>query len=82
MSTNNRAFSILEALFPNALPNAIVCYDAYSAWLKLACRKYQLCMAHLLRDLKFFEDYGPCKWVEQINGLFCASTAANGQSET
>lgn len=67
--TNNRAFATLEALFPNGLPNTIVCHDAYSAWFKLACRKHQLCMAHLLRDLKYFEDYEPCKWVEQTKLL-------------
>ncbi len=27
-------------------------------------------MAHLLRDLKYFVDYEPCKWVEQIKNHF------------
>lgn len=68
--TNNRAFESLKTVFPNGLPNAIVCHDAYAAWFQLDTRKHQLCLAHLLRDLQYFEDYEPCKWTEQIKALF------------
>lgn len=68
--TNNRAFDSLKTTFPNGLPNAIVCHDAYATWFQLATRKHQLCIAHLLRDLQYFEDYEPCKWVEQIKAIF------------
>lgn len=69
----SRSFQSLKTVFPNGLPNAIVCHDAYATWFQLATRKHQLCMAHLLRDLKYFEQYEPCKWTEQIKFLFYES---------
>jgi len=69
--SNNRRFATLEGLFPNGLPNTTIVHDAYAAWFKLLGKKHQLCLAHLLRDLNYFQElYPTCEWVTHLKDLF------------
>jgi transposase len=68
--TDNRGYATLETLFPKGLPQAIIGHDAYSAWFKLPAKGHQLCLAHLLRDINFFEEVYKSEWVTNLKTLF------------
>ena len=69
--SDNRGFATLEALFPNGLPHTTIVHDAYAAWLKLIGKSHQLCLAHLLREINYFQElYPTCEWVTNLKGIF------------
>jgi transposase len=69
--SDNRGFATLEALFPNGLPQTTIVHDAYAAWLKLIGKNHQLCLAHLLRELNYFQElYPTCEWVTNLKAIF------------
>ena len=81
--SDNRGFATLEELYPNGLPNTIIGHDAYSCWFKFKAKGHQLCMAHLQRDILYFEQiYSCCHWVTKIKQLFLDALLWKKGSET
>lgn len=75
--SDNRGFATLNQLFPDGLPHAILVHDAYPAWFKLAAKAHQLCLAHLQRDLNYFDEcYLNCEWIQNVKQLFFNATQA------
>jgi transposase len=69
--SDNRGFATLNTLFPNGLPNTTIIHDAYPAWFKLLGKNHQLCLAHLLRDLNYFQELYPnAQWISDLKTLF------------
>lgn len=69
--SDNRGSATLDYLFPNGLPHSVLVHDAYAAWIKFVGNQHQLCLAHLLRNLNYFEElYANCHWVVQVKNLF------------
>jgi transposase len=58
----NRGYSTVEEYFSNGFTNAVYVSDCWSAQLKTPALKHQLCFAHLLRELKNFEETFKCQW--------------------
>ncbi len=53
--SESRGSKTIDNLFPDGFPNAILNSDRWAAQLKTTAKGHQLCVAHLLRDLKFLQ---------------------------
>lgn len=67
--SKTRGFSTIEQTFPDGFPNATYVSDSLSAQLKTVAKHHQLCLAHLLRELNYFEQIYKHKWVTDMKEL-------------
>jgi transposase len=67
--SKSRGFATISKIFANGFPNATYVSDSLSAQLKTVARQHQLCLAHLLRELKFFEELYHHEWVNDMTTL-------------
>jgi transposase len=67
--TKSRGFVTVTNTFPNGFPNATYISDSLSAQLKTSARRHQLCLAHLLRELNYFEELYHHKWVIDMKAI-------------
>jgi transposase len=75
----NRGYSTVEEYFSNGFSNAIYVSDCWSAQLKIPALKHQLCFAHLLRELKNFEETFKCEWSLKVKELLQKSIKLKNQ---
>ena len=54
--TENRASQTVEAEWSEGLPKAVFVSDRYAAQLKMPSRGNQVCLGHLLRDVKYLRE--------------------------
>ena len=73
--TNSRGFVTVKNTFPDGSPNATYVSDSLSAQLKTTSKRHQLCLAHLLRELKYFEETYHHKWVIEMTALLKSAIA-------
>ena len=60
-----------DTFYPHGLPNAILVTDCLAMQLATETREHQVCLSHLLRELKAMqEDYPKQVWPTQITALF------------
>lgn len=67
--SKSRGFVTIQNTFPNGFPNATYVSDSLSAQLKTNAKRHQLCLAHLLRELKYFEQLFCHKWAIDMKVL-------------
>ncbi len=67
--SKSRGFVTVDKTFPNGFPNATYVSDSLSAQLKTVARRHQLCLAHLLRELNYFEETFHHKWAIDMKAL-------------
>jgi len=67
--TKSRGFVTISNTFPKGFPNSTYVSDSLSAQLKTVAKRHQLCLAHLLRELKYFEQTFNHKWVIEMTAL-------------
>lgn len=67
--SKSRGFVTIGKIFPKGFPNATYVSDSLSAQLKTVARQHQLCLAHLLRELKYFEELYHHDWVNDMTSL-------------
>jgi transposase len=67
--SKSRGFVTVEKTFPDGFKNATFVSDSLSAQLKTTARRHQLCLAHLLRELNFFQEMYHHKWVTDMKDL-------------
>lgn len=67
--SKSRGFVTVENTFPQGFGNATFVSDSLSAQLKTPAKRHQLCLAHLLRELNYFEQIYHHKWVTQMKDL-------------
>ncbi len=58
----NRGYKTIEQYFADGFPLSVYVSDCWAAQLKVVAFLHQLCTAHLLRELRNFEDALGCKW--------------------
>ena len=75
----NRGYSTVEEYFAKGFTNAIYVSDCWSAQLKIPALKHQLCFAHLLRELKNFEETFKCEWSFKMKQLLQKSIKLKNQ---
>lgn len=69
--SDNRGGRTIEEQFPNGLPLAGLVHDRYACHFNCEASYHQMCMAHLLRDLKYITELydGKCEWAIQMKAL-------------
>lgn len=67
--TKSRGFVTVNKTFPNGFPNATYVSDSLSAQLKTFSKRHQLCLAHLLRELNYFEENYHHEWATDMKVL-------------
>ena len=69
--SDNRAAKTIETQFPNGLPLTGLVHDRYACHFNCEATYHQMCMAHLLRDLKYITQlYGnKCEWAMNMKTL-------------
>ena len=67
--SKSRGFITISNNFPNGFPNATYVSDSLSAQLKTLASEHQLCLAHLLRELNYFNEIYNCKWSIEMKAL-------------
>jgi transposase len=65
----NRGFATVQQTFPEGLPNATLVSDSWAAQLKTPAKNHQLCLAHLFRELNFFQEMYHIKWVADMKDI-------------
>ena len=66
----SRGYKTITETFSNGFPNSIYVSDSLPAQLKVNTTAKQLCLAHLMRELKNFEDAFNCTWAPKLKQLF------------
>lgn len=66
----SRGYLTIKEEFPDGLPNAVLCHDAWKPHFQMQTRDHQLCIAHLLRDLEFLEKRYQHPWPIECKTLF------------
>jgi transposase len=67
--SKSRGFETINNTFPGGFPKATYVSDSLSAQLKTTAKSHQLCMAHLLRDLTYFQEIYLISWPTQMKDL-------------
>jgi transposase len=67
----HRSYEVVEEYFPGGFIHAIFTSDCYASQLKTPAMAHQLCLAHLLRELKNFETSLCDTWSPQMIALLC-----------
>jgi transposase len=67
--SKSRGFVTVGKTFPDGFVNATFISDSLSAQLKTFARRHQLCLAHLLRELSFFQELYHHKWATEMKDL-------------
>jgi len=65
----SRGYDTIQNTFPNGLPQTVLVSDSLAAQLKTPTKQKQLCIAHLLRELKNFETAVNCSWSSGLKQL-------------
>jgi transposase len=66
----SRSYNSIIETFSNGFPMSIYVSDSLSAQLKINTKAKQLCLAHLMRELKSFENAFNCTWSPKLKQLF------------
>ena len=67
--SKSRGFVTVENTFREGFRNATFVSDSLSAQLKTPAKRHQLCLAHLMRELNYFEQIYHHKWATQMKDL-------------
>ena len=62
----SRGFEVIEEHFPGGFPEAFLGHDSLAAQFKTIAKAHQMCMAHILRELKWNIEAYNCEWSEQM----------------
>jgi transposase len=65
----SRGYVTVQGTFPDGFPQATLVSDSLAAQLKTPAKRHQLCLAHLLRDLNYFQELYHLKWVTDMKDI-------------
>lgn len=66
----SRSYQSITETFSNGFPVSIYVSDSLPAQLKINTKAKQLCLAHLMRELKNFENAFNCTWAPKLKQVF------------
>jgi transposase len=75
----NRGYRTIKEYFSDGFPLTVYVSDCWAAQLKVAALAHQLCIAHLLRELRNFEDALSCQWSSAMKQLLQDAIALKKQ---
>lgn len=68
--SDNRGFDTIESNFPGGLPGTVLQHDRWPCHFNCQALHHQICMAHILRDLKYVSElYKDCSWPVKMKSL-------------
>jgi len=69
-ASDNRGSKTINDLFPDGFERAVLNSDRWAAQLKTVAAAHQLCVAHLLRDMKYLAQLEKHEWINRIKDAF------------
>ena len=70
MSEPSRGKGVMDKHFPNGLPETILVTDRLPLYFKLNTKGHQICLAHLLRNLKYLDELDTSQdWSKRMGRL-------------
>ena len=66
----SRGYNTIIETFSKGFPTSIYVSDSLPAQLKINTKAKQLCLAHLMRELKSFENAFNCTWSSKLKQVF------------
>lgn len=69
----NRGSDTVKDHFPNGFPDAVLVHDCWKSHLATPALAHQLCIAHLLRELIFFEEKHTSTWASDFKKMLYAA---------
>jgi len=67
--STNRGTATINANFANGFENAVLVHDCWKSHFETKVQTHQLCTAHLLRELNFFEERYRSEWATSFKEL-------------
>ena len=67
----SRGSVAIYADFPDGFPKAVLVHDCWRSHLNTPAMEHQLCVAHLLRELLFFEQKHRSAWSSDFKKMLC-----------
>jgi transposase len=68
--SGNRGFKTIEDNFSAGLPKTVLQHDRFACHFKCEATHHQICMAHLLRELKFISElHNDCQWPVEMKAV-------------
>ncbi len=71
--SSSRGFATIMGNFPDGFPQATLVSDSWAAQLKTPAKRHQLCLAHLLRELNFFQELYKIKWITEMKEVLSSA---------
>ena len=72
-ASESRGMQAIDSIFPDGFAKGILNTDRWAAQLKTKSAGHQLCISHLLRDLKFIEEVDKIDWSKRLTTLLIKS---------
>jgi transposase len=66
----NRGTKTLTDNFPKGFMFSIMVHDCWKSYFKISCVAHQICIAHLLRELNYFNECHNLEWAKKMKQLF------------
>jgi len=61
-SIKSRAKSVIDKLFPDGFPKTVLVHDCWSSYFSVNVKGHQICIAHILRELKYLGKLYTQQW--------------------
>ncbi len=79
--SDNRGSATVAEHFTEGFPNAVLSSDRWAAHLKTAAAQHQICLVHLLRELKYLEALEKHPFATGLGSLFRGAIHAKKQQQ-
>ena len=67
--SNNRGFDSIKNNFGVGFKDAVLVHDCWASHFKTTCKTHQICLAHLMRELVFFEEKYESNWATNFKRM-------------
>jgi transposase len=67
--SKNRGVATITANFPDGFKGSVLVHDCWASHFQTTCKTHQLCIAHLLRELIFFEQTYESNWATNFKRM-------------
>jgi len=81
IASMNRGYQTIKEYFADGFPLTVYVSDCWAAQLKVTALAHQLCIAHLLRELRNFEEALACQWSRAMKQLLQDAIALKNQMQ-
>jgi len=70
----SRSKAVINQLFPRGFPQSVLVHDCWTSYFGVPTKGHQICIAHLLRELKYLGKlYPQQQWSENFKSLLCCA---------